>query len=133
MILNLRFSRCTGYSDGTDHIFVDQDLENGVDKDICYFNPVIIDPSEKKKYFWGYFWDITDLMVEYENTPRKILCSINHDINRSDSEIIEPEWQKCLPVICFSGKSTQPSMTVEGIRDLEWMSLKELIEKIVRK
>jgi len=122
----------TGYSEGIDYVFLDQDFENNEDVPIFYFNPTILDPSKHKEFFWGYYWDITDLKLKKAHNSIKLLCSINHKIYRY-GEITVPNSQVQLPVVCFSGKSTQPDTEVEEIKDLRWFSLEELVNEITKK
>lgn len=117
----------TGYSDGIDYCFIDQDLTNNKDSILFYFNPVILD-SEKK--YWGYPWDINDLPIKLDNGLIKIKCSLDHKITR-DGEIIRPDWQNQFPAICFSGQSTQPNINVGHINRLQWLTVSEIMDKII--
>ena len=117
----------TGYSDGIDYCFIDQDLTNDKDSILFYFNPVILD-SDKK--YWGYPWDINDIPIKLDNGLIKIRCSLDHKITR-DGEISRPDWQNQFPAICFSGQSTQPNINVGQINGLEWLTVSEIVDKII--
>jgi hypothetical protein len=117
----------TGWAEGIDYCFIDQDLKKGKDKVLFYFNPVIIESDNK---FWGYPWDISDLLIKLDNGLLKIKCSIDHKITR-DGEITIPDWQKEFPVICFSGHSTQPDINVGQINRFDWLTISEIMEKII--
>lgn len=41
-----------------------------------------------------------------------------------------PEAQSQCPVICFSGKSTQPDVKVVQINGFEWLTIKEIMDRI---
>jgi hypothetical protein len=116
----------TGYSDGIDYCFIDQDLTTGKNSILFYFNPVILD-SEKE--YWGYPWDIKNLLVKLENGQVKIKCSLDHNIER-DGEITRPDSQSQFPVIYFIGKSTQPNINVGQIKRFEWLTITEIMNKV---
>ena len=115
-----------GNSDGIDYCFIDQDLKTGKDSILFYFNPVILDSN---KVYWGYPWDIKDLLVKIENGQVKVKCSLDHDIER-DGEITRPNSQNQFPVIFFAGKSTQPNIKVGQINGFEWLTITEIMNKI---
>lgn len=117
----------TGYSDGIDYCFIDQDLTNGKDSILLYFNPVIID-SDKK--YWGYPWDIKDLPIKLDKGLLKIKCSLDHKITR-DGEITRPDSQSQFPVLCFTGKSNQPDFNIGQINGFEWLTIAEIMENIL--
>jgi hypothetical protein len=117
----------TGYAEGIDYCFIDQDLKKGNDKVLFYFIPVILDSDNK---FWGYPWDISDLLIKLDNGLLKIKCSLDHEISR-DGEVTEPQWQQDYPVICFSGHSTQPDIKVGQINGFDWLTISEIIDKVI--
>jgi len=116
----------TGYSDGIDYCFIDQDLETGKDSILFYFNPVILDNDKK---YWGYPWDITDLIILNDKGLLKVRCSLDHEITRN-GEITRPDWQSIFPVICFKGHSTQPNIKVGQINSMEWLEIIEICKRI---
>ena len=116
----------TGYSDGIDYCFIDQNFKTGKDSILFYFNPVILDTD---KTYWGYPWDIKNLILKLENGEIKIKCSLDHNIER-DGEITIPDSQSQFPVICFTGKSTQPNINVGQINGFEWLTITEIMNKI---
>lgn len=112
----------TGYEDGIDYAFYDQDLKTSQDKLLFYFNPVIL---ENGKHYWGYPWDITDLILKSDSKNIYIQSSVDNDIER-DGNITIPDTTKPFPAIFFKGHSTQPDMKVEAIRNIKWTTLDEL-------
>jgi hypothetical protein len=119
----------TGYPEGMDYCFIDQDLKSGKDVIMFYFNPVILDSENR---YWGYPWDITDILLKLENGQVKVKCSLDHDIEM-EGEVTRPETQSQCPVICFSGKSTQPGVKVGRINGFEWLTMKEIMDRIAIK
>ncbi len=114
-----------GYSDGIDYSFY-----NVIDIDsialIFRFNPVIIDTSNKSQdYYWGYPWDINDIKIKYNDGNFVVLSSTQHSIER-DGEINIPKFQKILPAIFFTGKSTQPTIKVGKINNIDYRSVSEI-------
>ena len=119
-----------GYADGIDYSFYNQNLINGSDTLIFTLNPVLLDSSNKlKQQYWGYPWDITNIITRIRDGKIQIRCSLDHDIIR-DSEHYVPDWQHILPVIFFIGKTTQPNIRVAPIRKVQWLTLQEIIEKV---
>jgi len=116
----------TGYSDGIDYCFIDQDLATGKNSILFYFNPMILNSDYK---YWGYPWDIKDLLVKLVNGQLKVKCSLDHKIER-DGEITRPGSQSQFPVICFTGKSTQPHSNIGQINKFEWLTITELMKRI---
>lgn len=112
----------TGYEDGIDYAFYDQDLKTGKNNLLFYFNPVIL---ENGKHYWGYPWDITDLILKTDLNKISLQASVDNDIER-DGNISIPDTSKQFPAIFFKGHSTQPNMKVEAIRNIKWSTLDEL-------
>lgn len=112
----------TGYEDGIDYAFYDQNLKTGNNSLLFYFNPVIL---ENGKHYWGYPWDIKDIILKRDSTNVYIKSSIDNDIER-DGNITIPKTNKQFPAIFFTGHSTQPNIKVEDVRNIKWMTLDEL-------
>jgi hypothetical protein len=111
----------TGWSDGIDYAFCDQDIKTGQNPALFFFNPVIV---ENGKHYWGYAWDITALILKKDAGKIFIQSSVDHDIERED-EHFTPDSTKKLPVIFFLGHSTQPH-EVEKIRNIKWTAIGDL-------
>lgn len=109
----------TGYEDGIDYAFYDQDFKLGKDKLLFYFHPVII---ENKKHYWGYPWDISDIILKTDSSKIYIKSSVDNDIER-DGNIIIADSTKTIPVIFFYGHSTQPDIKVGKIRNIKWSTI----------
>ena len=114
--------RANGYEDGIDYAIYDHDLKTGKENVVFYLNPVII---ENGKTYWGYPWDISDMIIKNENEKIFLKASVDHDIER-DGEITIPDPSKKFPVIFFYGHSTQPNINVGQIRNTNWMLIEDL-------
>jgi hypothetical protein len=91
------------------------------------FNPVLVDESNtSKSFYWGYPWDIGNIITKKDGTQTKILCSFDHKVIR-DGEIDIPKWQKKIPIIFFSGNTTQPDMAVGEIEKKSWLTLEQIL------
>lgn len=112
----------SGYEDGIDYAFYDQDQKSGKDKLLLYFNPIILENGE---HYWGYPWDITDIILKVDSTDIYLQGSVNNDIE-SDGNITIPDTTKKFPAIFFRGQSTQPDVKVGEIRDIKWATIEEL-------
>ncbi|MBT30569.1 MAG: hypothetical protein CMO01_12995 [Thalassobius sp.] len=110
-----------GYEDGIDYGFFDLNIKLGTEELIFYFNPVII---ENDKYYWGYPWDIGDLIIKKNSEGILIQSSVDHHIIR-DGNITFPSNQPHFPVIFFSGNHTQPYEVTE-IKSMNWLTIEEL-------
>jgi hypothetical protein len=114
----------TGFEDGVDYAFYDQDPKTGFLELLFYFDPIII---ENGKHFWGYPWDIKDIIVKKEAGNIYLRSSIDHDIVRDDADLALPaDTTKKFPAICFSGHSTQPFIKVGEIRKIKWRTIDQL-------
>lgn len=121
-----------GFTDGIDYSIYDPNLAKGSDILLFRFNPVLIDSSNKQKeYYWGYPWDVANIIIKIENEVLRIRCSLNHDIIR-DAYIDIPKWQHTLPIILFEGKTTQPDIEVKAIRKVRWLTLIEIVKAVRR-
>ncbi len=121
----------SGYEDGIDYSIYKQNFNGQDDTLLLVFNPVIIDYSRKKKTYWGYPWDIADVLAKPNGGSFELFCSFNHEIETDgdgDNSIV-PEWQNRVPVIFFSGKTTQPQSTVEKVETKKWLNIREIIQE----
>jgi hypothetical protein len=117
-----------GDEDGADYIIMDQNLVSGKDSILLYINPVII---ENQKKYWGYPWDIQNIIARKNGTNIELFCSLNHQITRDGNEESDPEFQKQMPVLFFTGHHTQKSGKM-SIKDEKWLSLQEIIKQTKR-
>ena len=118
-----------GYEDGIDYSLYKINKTNAL-KLLFRFNPILIDSSNKlKKYYWGYPWDINDIKANKDKDTLKLMSSVNHSIER-DGVIDIPNWQKVLPAIFFTGKTTQPNISVGNIVDIKYLTIEQIINKI---
>lgn len=123
------FVVASGYSDGIDYsIYRDFRNEKSL---VCRFSPVLIDPSkESQPFYWGYPWDIKNIVTRKDGGRTKIRCSFDHKITREGAEIDVPKWQNQVAAIFFTGKSTQPDISVGPIKKIDWLTLEEIEKKV---
>ncbi len=121
----------SGFEDGVDYSIYDLNVHDYTDSLLFRFNPVLLDSSVKSgTYFWGYPRDISHILTRDKNSKLEIYCSFDHNISRHFEEIDIPGWQYILPVIFFTGNSSQPAIKVEKIKSAEWLSLEEIAKRI---
>jgi hypothetical protein len=96
-----------GYEDGIEYAFYR--LKNGVYKHLVRIYPVLQDSRYRDTYFWGYAWDIEDIVVASDKSS--IMATFKHSIV-DDGEAYSPSWQKRIPAVLFTGRTTQPDMKV---------------------
>jgi hypothetical protein len=114
--------RATGYEDGIDYAIYDQNVSIGKERLLSFVNPVII---ENEKTYWGYPWDISNMILKNEDNNVFLRVSFDHDIVR-DEEITTPGPSKKFPAVFFYGHSTQPKIRVGQTRNLSWVLLENL-------
>lgn len=122
----LEIYSASGYEDGIDYALYDLDLNTGTEKLLFYFNPVIV---EDDNHYWGYPWDILNMLVKNVDGKMKILSSTDHNIIR-DGNITIPGEQSIFPCIFFNGTSTQPDIRVDEIRNIKWSTIEELVKTV---
>jgi len=96
-----------GYEDGVDYGFFR--LEKGHYTYLVRIYPVLQDAAHAGMYFWGYAWDIQDIALGDDG--KALMATFDHSIV-DDGEISSPAWQKRVPAVLFTGRTTQPHMTV---------------------
>ncbi|WP_123773901.1 hypothetical protein [[Flexibacter] sp. ATCC 35103] len=117
-----------GDEDGADYTITDQNLVTGKDKTLLYINPVII---ENNKKYWGYSWDVKNIMARKKGNNIELFCSLSHQIIRDGNEEFDPEFQKIMPALFFTGHHTQESGNLV-IKDEKWLTLQEIIKQTKR-
>jgi hypothetical protein len=114
--------RAIGYEDGIDYAIYDHNPVTGKETLLTYVNPVI---RENDKTYWGYPWDISDMMLKKEGNVVFLWASFDHDIVR-EGEITVPDPTKKFPAVFFYGHTTQPNIRVGQIRNPGWVLLENL-------
>jgi len=117
-----------GYEDGIDYALYDLDLTEGTVNLLFFLNPIIM---EGNTYFWGYSWDIKNMLVKNVDGEVKVLSSTDHDIMRDG--VLIPDEQSILPCVFFDGTSTQPNIKIEEIRNINWSTIEEIIKSVHNK
>jgi hypothetical protein len=118
-----------GY-EGIRYSIYKQNFDNRKDTMLLQFNPVIEQVSAKGKYYWGYPWDVTDVQARPKAEYYELLCSFDHKVEGDFATIDIPRWQRWVPIIFFSGKTTQPEATVEEVGTKRFMNLEEISAKV---
>jgi hypothetical protein len=89
----------SGYEDGIDYAFY-RVSDDGSHDLLLHVNPIIVDSDGK--YWWGYPWITTGLVLEDSGDSIYVRGTFDHSIVREGVHSI-PEWQKTLPVVLFEG------------------------------
>ncbi len=117
-----------GEEDGADYTIIDQNLITGKDIILLYVNPAIIENGIK---YWGYPWDISNIRARKNDHKVQLYCSLDHGIIRDGGWEIDPKHQTQMPVIFFDGHHTQ-DFHPEKVKNMQWLTLKEIIDKTKR-
>lgn len=119
-----------GYEDGIEYAVYKQDFKNKKDILLFLFNPVLIDSSRQRKRYWGYPWDWIDIRVRRSGNHYEVLCTFDHEMDGDFAVVEIPEWQKRVPVIFFSGRTTQPqSLVREKVGLPRWMNVSDIAKQ----
>jgi hypothetical protein len=116
--------RAIGYEDGIDYSLLDPDGTGAKENLICYFNPVIIDGNA---YYWGYPWDIIEIITFQANDIVFLQATLDHSIQR-DGQVVIPRSPAKFPAIFFIGQPTHQDMTVTEIKKIGWLTMDDLRE-----
>ena len=99
-----------GDEDGMEYAFYQRDAA-GKYQYILRIYPALRDTARGDRLFWGYTWDIADIVLEPVADPLQIQASFDHEV--VDMGPIEDRpWQKRVPIVLFVGTTTQPDITV---------------------
>jgi len=118
-----------GYEDGIDYALYDLDLKAGTENLLFFLNPIIIAGDN---HYWGYSWDIKNMLVKNVDGELKVLSAIDHDIIR-DGDVTIPDDQSIVPCVFFNGTSTQPNLKIEEIRNIRWSTIEEIVKTVHNK
>jgi hypothetical protein len=77
--------------------------------------PVIRDASRENNFFWGYPWDIKDIVTSSNKNGKNVLATFVHSVT-DDGVVESPAWQKRVPVVLFNGRTTQAAMTMPPLK-----------------
>ncbi len=116
--------RAQGFEDGIDYgIFR---LKDGQQETMLYFNPVFRDSKYPSQLFWGYPWNVENLVVDKEY---KLRSSVDNEVVRDDDFYMPPN-QKQLPYLLFEGKVKDADpFKIENIKPFNNLSLQTIITR----
>ena len=98
-----------GDEDGVEYTFQALDARGRHGRPVR-IHPVIQDAEHQGRLFWGYAWDIRDIALAADG--RSLLASFTHTLV-AGSNVETPHGQQRIPAVLFSGRTTQPDMTVQ--------------------
>lgn len=103
-----------GYEDGIEYGFYNLQSDDRYEH-ILRVHPVVRDSSRSDALFWGYPWDIQDIVLSGDEGDKDVLATFDHAIV-DDGEVYSPAWQKQIPAVLFVGRTTQPEMVVTPLK-----------------
>lgn len=101
--------------------------KNGKYKKLFEVHPALIDSKRPGTIFFGYAWDIEDIVVDLKSKDIKLLATFDHNY-QYDGNVV-PNNQRTTPYVLFRGTSTQPDIKVQ--EDLKFSPMTPL--QIVRR
>ena len=105
---SLRFV-ATGYEDGGGFYFYRRSAK-GAYRMLFAVYPAMTDASYPGQLFWGYAWDIQDIVLSSANGKAfEIQAAFDHGYEE-DGNWAPPEEQRSVPFVLFKGATTQPNM-----------------------
>ncbi|WP_130736943.1 hypothetical protein [Flavobacterium sp. J27] len=116
--------RAQGFEDGIDYVIYD--IYDNKQIPLLYFNPAVIDEKYSNKIFWGYPWDIKQLI---QNDEGQLLVSLSNNYER-DGVFTKPNEQLELPFVYFKGKTTQPDMVLHNLKPSEELRFPDLLKRV---
>ncbi len=103
---NVRFI-AWGDEDGIEYTF-HRRSKSGQYQYLLRVYPVMKDSSKSESLYWGYPWDIDDIVLDPSGA---LLATFKHHI-ADDGEATSQPWQKRIPAVLFRGHTTQPDIKV---------------------
>lgn len=124
-----------GYEDGASYAFYRK--HKGKYVQLLRVYPVLQDKRYPDQMFWGYPWDIRDIVSSRSARSVEVRAAIEltkkfDDSADKDIEEWIPVGQQRIPAVLFIGKTTQPDMTVDRL-SYKTMALSELVKKAASK
>lgn len=101
-----------GFEDGIDYSFYRRDRKGGYRR-IVDFHPAMQDPTRPGQLFWGYAWDVHDIVLAPDG--KSFQATFDHAIV-IDGNVDPMPGQKRTPAVLFVGRATQPDMKVKALR-----------------
>ena len=86
-------------------------LSSGKYRELFAVYPAMIDDSRPGEKFWGYAWDIQDIVLTPNKSNIMLQGSFEHNYVY-DAEWKPPIGQRAVPFILFKGTATQPDIKV---------------------
>ncbi|MBB5204984.1 hypothetical protein HNQ51_002303 [Inhella inkyongensis] len=122
---SLRFV-ATGYEDGGGFYFCRR-RPNGDYGLLFAVYPAMLDSKHPGVRFWGYAWDIEDIVLSGGGKAIQFQMAIGGKPEEEGSWI--PPMQRSVPYVLFRGSTTQPEMKVKGRLRFTGMSLNGIRRK----
>jgi len=119
---SLRFV-ATGYEDGGGFYFCRRG-KSGDYKLLFAVYPAMVDSQYPGKLFWGYAWDINDVVRSSKGNSFQLRAAFGAQSTDDDAWI--PHMQRAVPYVLFSGSATQPDMVVRQKLRFESLSLEAI-------
>ncbi len=76
------------------------------------FYPAMIDATYPGQLFWGYPWDIKDVVIARGSTLPKLSAAFDHTF-LYDGNWTPPQRQTTVPFVMFRGITAQPNSKVQ--------------------
>ncbi len=110
----------TGFSDGIDYTVQRLDLTSGRFSVLFFFYPVLVETDGHQ--YHGYPWDLTDILVSGPAKAPRLRAALRPRSQSARSDASDgdgdnegmPASQRQVPMLFFSGRSTQPDLAALG-------------------
>lgn len=107
---SLRFV-ATGYEDGSGFYLCRRRADGHYGLLFAVY-PVLIDPKYPGVKFWGYPWDIRDVVAHGRGQAIQLMAAFGSKAEEDDRWL--PPMQRRVLHVLFAGSTTQPDIRVEG-------------------
>lgn len=95
-------------------------------------HPAMIDPTRPGRIFWGYAWNIEDIVLAPGRTDLMLQTTFDHHYVH-DGNVTPPRNQQAIPYVLFRGTVTQTEMTADAGLHFTPMSLSRVLRRATAK
>ncbi len=102
--------------------------KSGKYKKLFEVHPALIDSKRPGSLFFGYAWDIEDIVIDLKSRDIKLQVTFDHNF-RYDGNVA-PNNQRATPYVLFRGTSTQPDIKVQESLTFSSMTPAQIIRRV---
>ncbi len=101
--------------------------KSGKYKKLFEVHPALIDSKRPGSVFFGYAWDIEDIVVDLKSRDIKLMTTFDHNYQYDGN--VAPNNQRTTPYVLFRGTATQPDIKVQEDLKFSPMTPRQIIRR----